>query len=50
MGIIIGSTLRSIVSSGLVLYLNAGSSSSYSGSGTTWTDLSTNATRSIYGV
>jgi len=33
----------SIVTDGLQLYLNAGNSSSYSGSGTTWTDLSTNS-------
>ena len=30
----------SIVSSGLALYLDAGDAASYSGSGTTWTDLS----------
>ena len=32
----------STVTSGALLYLDAGNSSSYSGSGTTWTDLSTN--------
>ena len=31
-----------LVANGLVLYLDAGNSSSYSGTGTTWTDLSTN--------
>lgn len=31
------------VSSGLILHLDAGNSSSYSGSGTTWTDLSTSS-------
>ena len=36
-------TTPSIVSSGLKVYLNAGNSSSYPGSGTTWTDLSGNA-------
>ena len=33
----------SIVSSGLVMYLDAGNSSSYSGTGSTWTDLSGNS-------
>jgi len=34
--------VTSIVTSGLVLYLDAGNASSYSGTGTTWTDLSGN--------
>jgi len=41
----VGSNLGSsgpIITSGLVLYLDAGNTSSYSGSGTTWTDLSGN--------
>lgn len=33
----------SIITNGLLLYLDAGNSSSYPGSGTTWTDLSPNA-------
>jgi hypothetical protein len=42
-GITFGSTTSSqIVTSGLQLYLDAGNASSYSGSGTTWTDLSVN--------
>ena len=37
-----GKFLSSIISSGLVLHLDAGNASSYPGSGTTWTDLSGN--------
>lgn len=37
-----GDLTLGIVTSGLQLYLNAGNSSSYPGTGTTWTDLSTN--------
>jgi hypothetical protein len=37
---------KGIVQSGLVLNLDAGASSSYPGSGTTWTDLSSSATNS----
>jgi hypothetical protein len=35
--------LNPVVTTGLQLYLDAGNSSSYSGSGTTWTDLSGNS-------
>ena len=35
-----GGTTPDVVTNGLVLYLDAGQSTSYSGSGTTWTDLS----------
>ena len=38
--VIIGDAILPIVTSGLVLNLDAGNSSSYSGSGPTWTDLS----------
>jgi hypothetical protein len=38
-----GSAAVSVVTDGLQLYLNAADSASYPGSGTTWTDLSTNA-------
>jgi hypothetical protein len=37
---IVQSSIPSIVTSGLVLYLDAGNPASYPGSGTTWTDLS----------
>ena len=37
-----GNIVTGIVTDGLVLYLDAGNSSSYPGSGTTWTDLSGN--------
>ena len=59
MAVILGSA-STIVTANLVLHLNAGNTTSYSGSGTTWTDLSTsqvNATLSnttndkrVYGV
>lgn len=39
-GITIGDAIVPIVTSGMVLSLDAGNSSSYPGSGTTWTDLS----------
>lgn len=39
---VVGNFTSSIVSSGLVLHLDAGNTSSYPGSGTTWTDLSSN--------
>ena len=39
-GLIKSSNRGSIISSGLVLHLDAGNASSYPGSGTTWTDLS----------
>ena len=38
----IDASTKVIVQSGLVLHLDAGSSTSYSGSGTTWTDISGN--------
>ncbi len=37
------SAVSAVVTSGLQLYLDAGNASSYSGSGTTWTDLSVNS-------
>ena len=39
---VVGNFTSSIVNSGLVLHLDAGNTSSYPGSGTTWTDLSSN--------
>ena len=39
----------SFITSGAMLYLDAGQSSSYSGSGTTWTDLSTNTNNATLG-
>jgi hypothetical protein len=36
-----------IISSGLVLYLDAGNTASYSGSGTTWTDLSSSGNNGV---
>ena len=39
-GVTIGTAIVPIVTSGLVLSLDAGNSSSYPGTGTTWTDLS----------
>ena len=44
---VIGKFTSSSVSSGLVLNLDAGNTSSYSGSGTTWTDLSGNGYNGI---
>jgi hypothetical protein len=41
-GVVIGSSVPGIVERNLQLYLNAADSLSYPGSGTTWTDLSTN--------
>ncbi|WP_159434575.1 MBG domain-containing protein, partial [Flavobacterium flevense] len=41
-GVELSADTGSIVNSNLVLHLNAGDQSSYSGSGTTWTDISTN--------
>jgi hypothetical protein len=38
----IGESAASVVTTGLQLYLDAGNASSYSGSGTTWTDLTVN--------
>ena len=40
---ITGESTTSVVTTGLQLYLDAGNASSYSGSGTTWTDLSGNS-------
>lgn len=42
-----GSATSSIVTSGLILNLDAGNPLSYSGSGTTWTDLSTSSNNSV---
>jgi len=39
----VGESTTSVVTTGLQLYLDAGNASSYSGSGTTWTDLSGNS-------
>jgi len=41
-GMLRGGAGEQIVTSGLILHLDAGDSNSYSGSGTTWTDLSGN--------
>jgi hypothetical protein len=40
---IISESAASVVTTGLQLYLDAGNASSYPGSGTTWTDLSSNS-------
>jgi len=40
--IVVGVSSIPIISNGLILYLDAGDTSSYSGSGTTWTDVSGN--------
>jgi len=42
-GVQLSANTGTIVNSNLVLHLNAGDQSSYSGSGTTWTDISTNS-------
>jgi len=42
-GMLQGGAGEQIVTSGLILHLDAGDSNSYSGSGTTWTDLSGNS-------
>jgi len=42
-GMVVASTIPPIVTSGLVLNLDAGNTTSYPGSGTTWTDLSGNS-------
>tara|TARA_R100000005_G_C4978573_1_gene189102 strand:+ start:81 stop:1523 length:1443 start_codon:yes stop_codon:yes gene_type:complete len=41
-GAVVGRWYRGIVTTNLILHLDAGDSNSYSGSGTTWTDLSSN--------